>query len=65
MKIIINKFVILSILISLLLAVGLSAFILGDMNDDNEINNKDVVSLFRYVSNNVKSDNESTLPFTK
>ena len=37
--------------------------IIGDCNNDGKVNNKDVVILFRYVSNDKKIDDESVYDF--
>ena len=42
-----------SILLSLVFAIGVSTAFKGDVNGDNEVNNKDVVALFRAVSSDM------------
>jgi hypothetical protein len=39
--------------------------LLGDINGDGEINNKDVVTLFRYVSGGDKAEDESIYDYNK
>lgn len=48
-----------SILLSLVFAIGVFAAFKGDVNGDNEVNNKDVVTMFRYVSGSDRLDDES------
>ena len=48
-----------SILLSLVFAIGVSTAFKGDVNGDNEVNNKDVVTMFRYVSGSDRLDDES------
>jgi sialate O-acetylesterase len=40
-----------------------AAAVPGDMNGDDEVNNKDVVTLFRYVSSSSKEEDESVYDF--
>ena len=49
----------LSMIISLIFASGALAFLKGDMNGDDQIDNKDVVSLFRFVSASENVDYDS------
>ncbi len=48
-----------SVILSLLFAIGVFAAFKGDVNGDNEVNNKDVVTMFRYVSGSDRLDDES------
>ena len=52
-----------SILLSLVFAIGVFAAFKGDVNGDNEVNNKDVVTMFRYVSGSEKLEDESAYDF--
>ncbi len=49
------------------IAVGIgtyaAAYVNGDVNGDGEVNNKDVVFLFRYVSDGKKAEDESAYDF--
>lgn len=53
----------LSMIISLIFASGALAFLKGDVNGDREVNNKDVVVLFRYVSGTSKVEDETVYDF--
>lgn len=64
MKKIFKSIVIVSLMLSYLLTANMMA-IRGDINDDNEVDNKDVVSLFRYVSAGEKSEDEFKYDYNK
>ena len=44
-------------------AVTTAAILPGDIDGDGEVNNKDVVTLFRYVSSGIKAEDESKYDF--
>ncbi len=63
MKKTVSLLLVISVFISLIFTSGLFAAFKGDVNGDGEVNNKDVVTMFRYVSGSEKLDDESAYDF--
>ena len=63
MKKSVSCILVMSIFLSLIFAIGVSTVIKGDVNGDNEVNNKDVVIMFRYVSDLEEPGDETMYDF--
>lgn len=63
MKKLISLLVVLATVSAMLICSA--AAVPGDVNNDGEVNNKDVVTLFRYVSGGKKADDETVYDYNK